>query len=123
QRCEPAAQPRDIHAGRAGQGGAGGGRSNGGLLPRVDCGHLGADSTTNRYPLVGSATAHWSKETSMRRILGLISLVVGAFALLLGVLAKPVIYDSLAKVELDQETVSVSRGEGMSALRVSADGI
>ena len=59
----------------------------------------------------------------MRRILGLISLVVGAFALLLGVLAKPVIYDSLAKVELDQETVSVSRGEGMSALRVSADGI
>ena len=59
----------------------------------------------------------------MRRVLGLISLVVGAFALLLGVLAKPVIYENLAKVELDQQTVSVSRGEGMSALRVSADGI
>lgn len=59
----------------------------------------------------------------MRRILGLISLVVGAFALLLGVLAKPVIYDNLAKVELDQRTVSVSRGEQMSALRVSGDGV
>jgi hypothetical protein len=52
----------------------------------------------------------------------LISLVLGAFALLLGMLAQPVIYDSLTKVELDQESVSISRGEGMSALRVSEAG-
>ena len=58
----------------------------------------------------------------MRRILGLIALVLGAFALLLGVLAKPVIYDSLAKIEPDQGSVSSSRGEGMSALQVSSEG-
>lgn len=59
----------------------------------------------------------------MRRTLGLLSLCVGAFVLLLGILAKPVIYESLAKVALDQESVSVSRGENMSALHVSADGV
>lgn len=59
----------------------------------------------------------------MRRTLGMLGIVLGAFALLLGILAQPVIYDSLAKVPLDQETTSVSRGENMSALRVSGDGI
>lgn len=59
----------------------------------------------------------------MRRTLGMLSLVVGAFALLLGILAKPVIYESLAKIDLDQESVSVSRGGNMSALRVSGDGV
>lgn len=59
----------------------------------------------------------------MRRVLGILSLVVGAFALLIGILAKPVIYDSVSKIHLDQETVSVSRGENMSALQVSAEGI
>lgn len=59
----------------------------------------------------------------MRRILGILSLILGAFALLLGILAKPIIYDSLAKVELDQTSESISRGENMSALRVSADGV
>ena len=59
----------------------------------------------------------------MRRILGILSLILGAFALLLGIMAKPVIYDSLAKVELDQTSVSISRGENMSALRVSAEGV
>lgn len=59
----------------------------------------------------------------MRRILGLLSLVLGAFALLLGLLAKPVIYENLSKVPLDQTSVSISRGEGMSALQVSSEGI
>lgn len=59
----------------------------------------------------------------MRRVLGILSLLVGAFALLIGILAKPVIYESLAKVELDQDSVSVSRGENMSALQVNSEGI
>lgn len=59
----------------------------------------------------------------MRRVLGILSLIVGAFALLIGILAKPVIYEAVSKVELDQNSVSVSRGENMSALQVSGEGI
>ncbi len=59
----------------------------------------------------------------MRRGLGFVLLLLGAFALLLGILAKPVIYDRLATVELDQTSQSISRGENMDALRVSADGV
>lgn len=59
----------------------------------------------------------------MRRVLGILSLLVGAFALLVGILAKPVIYQAVTKVELDQDSVSVSRGENMSALQVSSEGI
>ena len=59
----------------------------------------------------------------MRRTLGILSLILGAFALLLGLLAKPVIYPSLTKVALDQDSTSISRGENMQALQVSADGV
>ncbi|MCK0112246.1 DUF3068 domain-containing protein [Ornithinimicrobium sp. F0845] len=59
----------------------------------------------------------------MRRTLGIVSLILGAFALLLGLLAKPVIYPSLTKVALDQDSTSISRGENMQALKVSAEGV
>lgn len=59
----------------------------------------------------------------MRRILGYISIFLGALVLMVGVLAKPVLYDNLAKVPLDQKSKTVSVGEHMSALQASADGI
>lgn len=59
----------------------------------------------------------------MRRVAGYICIFLGALVLMVGVLAKPVLYNSLAKVPLDQKSVSISRGEHMSALQASAEGI
>ncbi len=59
----------------------------------------------------------------MRRVLGFICMFLGALALMVGVLAKPMLYDSLAKVPLDQKSVSISIGEHMSALQASAEGV
>ena len=59
----------------------------------------------------------------MRRVVGFICIFVGALVLMVGVLAKPVLYSSLAKVPLDQKSVSISTGEHMSALQASAEGV
>jgi len=59
----------------------------------------------------------------MRRIVGYVCLFLGALVLMVGVLAKPVLYHNLAKVPLDQKTTLVSIGEHMSALQASAAGV
>ena len=59
----------------------------------------------------------------MRRIVGYVCLFLGALVLMVGVLAKPVLYHNLAKVPLDQKSMSVSIGEHMSALQASAAGV
>jgi len=48
---------------------------------------------------------------------------LGALVLMVGVLAKPVLYHNLAKVPLDQKTTLVSVGQHMSALEVSSAGV
>ena len=52
----------------------------------------------------------------MRRVLGSVATVLGVLLLGIGILAKPVLYDRLATVKLDQRSTSVSEGSGMSAL-------
>ena len=52
----------------------------------------------------------------MRRVGGVL-LGLGIALFVLGVLAKPVLYDRLATVPLDQKSVSISEGAHMSALR------
>jgi len=59
----------------------------------------------------------------MRRVAGYVCLFLGALVLMVGVLAKPVLYHNLAKVPLDQKTTLVSVGEHMSALEVSSAGV
>jgi hypothetical protein len=59
----------------------------------------------------------------MRRVLGFVLVTLGVAVLLLGALARPVLYHQLATVALDQKSTSVSQGSGMSALRASSDGI
>jgi hypothetical protein len=59
----------------------------------------------------------------MRRVAGYVCLFLGALVLMIGVLAKPVLYHNLAKVPLDQKTTLVSVGEHMSALEVSSAGV
>lgn len=53
----------------------------------------------------------------MRRVLGAVLVVLGALSFGFGVLAKPYLYDRLAVVPLDQDSVSVSEGTGVDALR------
>lgn len=65
---------------------------------------------------------HSSREHQLRRVIGGISLGLGVALLVLGVLARPVLYDRLATVSLDQKSESVSEGQNMSALRVWAGG-
>ncbi len=52
----------------------------------------------------------------MRRSLGGMAVVFGVFLLVIGVLAKPVLYRSLAIVKLDQRSTSESIGQNMTAL-------
>ncbi|WP_082553087.1 DUF3068 domain-containing protein [Phycicoccus sp. Root101] len=52
----------------------------------------------------------------MRKVLGSVAMVLGVLLLVLGVLAKPVLYKGLATVKLDQRSESTSQGSGMSAL-------
>ncbi|WP_344189225.1 DUF3068 domain-containing protein [Pedococcus aerophilus] len=52
----------------------------------------------------------------MRRVLGSVATVLGVLLLGIGILAKPVLYDRLATVSLDQRSTSTSEGSGMSAL-------
>ena len=59
----------------------------------------------------------------MRRALGYICMFLGALALVLGISAKPLIYKKLAEVPLNQDSVSVSTGDHMSALSVSSEGV
>ncbi|GAB3595031.1 DUF3068 domain-containing protein [Angustibacter peucedani] len=59
----------------------------------------------------------------MRRVLGFVIATIGVAVLVIGALARPVLYDRLATVKLDQKSTSVSEGSGMSALRASADGV
>ena len=54
----------------------------------------------------------------MRKVLGGIAMLVGVLLLVVGLLAKPVLYKGLATVKLDQRSQSVSEGTGMSALYV-----
>jgi hypothetical protein len=56
----------------------------------------------------------------LRRVIGGISLGLGVALFVLGVLARPVLYDRLATVSLDQRSESVSEGQNMSTLRVWA---
>ncbi|HEX5968592.1 MAG TPA: DUF3068 domain-containing protein [Intrasporangium sp.] len=53
----------------------------------------------------------------MRRVIGSIALGLGVALLVIGLAARPVIYDRLATVPLDQNSESISEGEGMTALR------
>jgi hypothetical protein len=59
----------------------------------------------------------------MRRVMGFVLVALGVAVLALGVMAKPVLYDRLATVQLDQDSLSVSEGTGMSVLRASAAGV
>ena len=59
----------------------------------------------------------------MRRVAGYVCLFLGALVLMVGVLAKPVLYHNLAKVPLDQKTTLISIGKNMSALEVSSSGV
>jgi hypothetical protein len=52
----------------------------------------------------------------MRKVLGGVAMLLGVLLLVVGILAKPVLYKSLATVPLDQRSTSVSQGSGMSAL-------
>ena len=52
----------------------------------------------------------------MRRALGMVATVLGVLLLVVGILAKPVLYNRLATVNLDQKSTSVSEGQNMSAL-------
>lgn len=52
----------------------------------------------------------------MRRVLGVLATVLGVLLLGLGILAKPVLYEGLAIIPLDQDSTSVSEGSNMSAL-------
>ncbi|WP_406831025.1 DUF3068 domain-containing protein [Pedococcus sp. KACC 23699] len=52
----------------------------------------------------------------MRKVLGSVAMVLGVLLLVVGVLAKPVLYKGLATVKLDQRSESTSVGSGMSAL-------
>ena len=75
------------------------------------------------YPLVASAKQIHDREVGMRRIIGFVLATIGVAVLLIGALARPVLYDRLATVKLDQRSTSVSEGSGMAALRASADGV
>ena len=57
----------------------------------------------------------------MRRVIGSIALGLGVALFVIGLAARPVIYDRLATVPLDQNSVSISEGEGMTALSWSPD--
>jgi hypothetical protein len=59
----------------------------------------------------------------MRRVAGYVCLFLGALVLLVGILAKPVLYHNLATVPLDQKTTLRSVGEHMSALEISKAGV
>ncbi|MEP7192122.1 MAG: DUF3068 domain-containing protein [Actinomycetota bacterium] len=59
----------------------------------------------------------------MRRVLGYVCLFLGALLLLVGIMAKPVLYHNLATVPLDQKTTLNSVGEHMSALEISKVGV
>ena len=59
----------------------------------------------------------------MRRVAGYVCLFLGGLFLLLGILARPVIYHNLATVPLDQKTTLRSVGEHMSALEISKTGV
>ena len=55
---------------------------------------------------------------ALRRVIGSIALGLGVALFVIGLAARPVIYDRLATVPLDQNSVSISEGEGMTALRL-----
>jgi Porin PorA len=59
----------------------------------------------------------------MRRGIGYLCVFLGGLFLLLGILAKPVIYHNLATVPLDQKTTLRSVGEHMTALEISKTGV
>jgi len=54
----------------------------------------------------------------MRKVLGSVATLLGVLLVVVGIAAKPVLYDGLATVKLNQRSVSVSEGTGMSALHV-----
>jgi hypothetical protein len=58
----------------------------------------------------------------MRKVLGGIAMLLGVLLLVVGLLAKPVLYKGLATVKLDQRSQSVSEGTGMSALYAHEEG-
>lgn len=57
----------------------------------------------------------------MRRALGAVALVLGVTLLVLGAVSRPLMYERLATVSLDQRSTSVSEGKNMSTLRVWSD--
>jgi hypothetical protein len=57
----------------------------------------------------------------VRRVFGAVALALGVTLLVLGAVSRPLIYDKLAVVSLDQRSTSVSEGQNMSALRVWSD--
>lgn len=59
----------------------------------------------------------------MRRVLGFVIATLGVALLVFGAVVRPVVYERLATVKLDQRSTSVSEGTGMSALRASSAGV
>lgn len=59
----------------------------------------------------------------MRRVVGFVLVALGVAVLAVGALSKPVIYDRLATVKLDQRSTSVSVGSSVDVLDVSEQGI
>jgi hypothetical protein len=57
----------------------------------------------------------------VRRVFGAVALVLGVTLLVLGAVSRPLIYDKLATVALDQRSTSVSEGQNMATLRVWSD--
>ena len=57
----------------------------------------------------------------MRRVFGAVALALGVTLLVLGAVSRPLIYDELATVSLDQRSTSVSEGQNMATLRVWSD--
>ena len=57
----------------------------------------------------------------MRRVFGAVALVLGVTLLVLGAVSRPLIYDKVATVALDQRSTSVSEGRSMETLRVWSD--
>ena len=52
----------------------------------------------------------------MRKVLGSVATLFGVLLVVVGITAKPVLYDGLATVKLNQRSVSTSEGTGMSSL-------
>src|SRR5690242_21811734 len=68
------------------------------------------------YSLVVSGYLISKEIAGMRKVLGSVATLLGVLLVVIGITARPVLYDGLATVKLNQRSVSTSEGSGMSAL-------